>query len=91
MLSDDPLWYKDAIIYELHVRAFCDSVGDGCGDFRGLTQKLDHLQDLGMGKARYRGRRKTRLQALLAATVANFKRLGVLGAFDVPAPVAIAA
>ena len=48
MLSDDPLWYKDAIIYELHVRAFCDSVGDGCGDFRGLTQKLDHLQDLGV-------------------------------------------
>ena len=41
---------------------------------------------LGMGKARYRGRRKTRLQALLAATVANFKRLGVLGAFDASAP-----
>ena len=42
-----PLWYKDAIIYELHVRAFYDSVGDGIGDFRGLTQKLDYLQDLG--------------------------------------------
>ena len=41
MLSDDPLWYKDAIIYELHVRAFHDSVGDGFGNFRGLTQKLD--------------------------------------------------
>jgi maltose alpha-D-glucosyltransferase/alpha-amylase len=48
MLSDDPLWYKDAIIYELHVRAFHDSVGDGGGDFRGLTQKLDYLQDLGV-------------------------------------------
>src|SRR5215211_6087982 len=48
MLSDDPLWYKDAIIYELHVRAFHDSVGDGIGDFRGLTQKLDYLQDLGV-------------------------------------------
>ena len=44
-----------------------------------VERKIDHLQDLGMRKARYRGRRKTRLQALLAATVANFKRLGVLG------------
>ena len=42
------LWYKDAIIYELHVRAFYDSDGDGIGDFRGLTQKLDYLQDLGV-------------------------------------------
>ena len=44
----DPLWYKDAIIYELHVRAFHDSDGDGIGDFAGLTQKLDYLQDLGV-------------------------------------------
>ena len=44
----DPLWYKDAIIYELHVRAFQDSDGDGIGDFRGLTEKLDYLQDLGV-------------------------------------------
>lgn len=51
-----------------------------------VERKIDHLQDLGMRKARYRGRRKTRLQALLAATVSNFKRLGVLDAFDnVPA------
>ena len=56
-----------------------------------VERKIDHLQDLGMRKARYRGRRKTRLQALLAATVANFKRLGVLGAFDASAPVAVAA
>lgn len=56
-----------------------------------VERKIDHLQDLGMRKARYRGRRKTRLQALLAATVANFKRLGVLGAFDAPAVVATAA
>src|SRR5688572_21360282 len=48
MLPDDPLWYKDAIIYEVHVRAFHDSVGDGFGDFRGLAQKLDYLQDLGV-------------------------------------------
>src|SRR5437870_690516 len=48
MLTNDPLWYKDAIIYELHVRAFHDSVGDGGGDFRGLAQKLDYLQDLGV-------------------------------------------
>jgi len=44
----DPLWYKDAIIYELHVRAFFDSSSDGMGDFRGLTQKLDYLQELGI-------------------------------------------
>ncbi len=44
----NPLWYKDAIIYELHVRAFADSDGDGIGDFRGLTEKLDYLQDLGV-------------------------------------------
>ncbi len=44
----DTLWYKDAIIYQLHVRSFCDSNGDGVGDFRGLTQKLDYIQDLGV-------------------------------------------
>jgi len=48
MLDEDPLWYRDAIIYETHVRAFFDSDGDGIGDFRGLTQKLDYLQDLGV-------------------------------------------
>ena len=47
-LEDDPLWYKDAIIYEVHVRAFFDSNDDGIGDFAGLTQKLDYLQDLGI-------------------------------------------
>ena len=47
-LTDDPLWYKDAIIYELHVRAFYDSSANGVGDFRGLTQKLDYLHDLGI-------------------------------------------
>ncbi|HEU0075076.1 MAG TPA: maltose alpha-D-glucosyltransferase [Dehalococcoidia bacterium] len=41
-------WYKDAVIYELHVRAFADSDGDGIGDFVGLTQKLDYLKDLGV-------------------------------------------
>ncbi|HWO37809.1 MAG TPA: maltose alpha-D-glucosyltransferase, partial [Candidatus Acidoferrum sp.] len=44
----DPLWYKDAIIYELHVRAFKDSNGDGIGDFPGLIQKMDYLQNLGV-------------------------------------------
>ena len=44
----DPLWYKDAILYELHVRAYMDGVGDGTGDFTGLAQKLDYLQDLGI-------------------------------------------
>jgi maltose alpha-D-glucosyltransferase/alpha-amylase len=41
-------WYKDAIIYEVHVRAFSDSVTDGIGDFGGITQKLDYLEDLGV-------------------------------------------
>lgn len=45
---DDPLWFKDAILYELHVRAFSDSDGDGIGDFKGLTEKLDYLEDLGI-------------------------------------------
>ena len=44
----DPLWFKDAIIYQLHVRAFCDANGDGIGDFRGLTSKLDYIRDLGV-------------------------------------------
>lgn len=47
-LPDVPDWYKDAIIYELHVKAFHDSDGDGVGDFNGLTEKLDYLQDLGI-------------------------------------------
>ncbi|CAM5451005.1 maltose alpha-D-glucosyltransferase OS=Afipia felis OX=1035 GN=treS PE=3 SV=1 [Afipia felis] len=44
----DDLWYKDAIIYQLHVKAFADSNNDGIGDFPGLTEKLDYLQDLGV-------------------------------------------
>ena len=47
-LEDDPLWYKDAVIYELHVKAFFDSNGDGIGDFRGLIEKLDYLEELGV-------------------------------------------
>src|SRR5438128_1709157 len=46
--SVDPFWYKDAVIYELHVKTVCDSDGDGMGDFRGLIQKLDYLQELGV-------------------------------------------
>ena len=46
--SVDPLWYKDAVIYELHVKTFCDSDGDGMGDFRGLIEKLDYFQELGI-------------------------------------------
>jgi maltose alpha-D-glucosyltransferase/alpha-amylase len=44
----DPLWYKDAIIYELHVKSFSDGNADGVGDFLGLSEKLDYLQDLGV-------------------------------------------
>jgi maltose alpha-D-glucosyltransferase/alpha-amylase len=46
--AHDPLWYKDAIIYETHVKGFFDSNQDGIGDFAGLTQKLDYLQFLGV-------------------------------------------
>ncbi len=48
LLESDPLWYKDAIFYELRVGAFQDSDGDGIGDFRGLAERLDYLQDLGV-------------------------------------------
>ncbi|HEY7187892.1 MAG TPA: maltose alpha-D-glucosyltransferase [Vicinamibacterales bacterium] len=44
----DPLWYKDAVFYQLHVKSFVDSNADGIGDFRGLTSKLDHLSSLGV-------------------------------------------
>jgi len=47
-LNNDPIWFKNAIIYEAPVRAFADSNGDGIGDFRGMTEKLDYLQDLGI-------------------------------------------
>jgi 1,4-alpha-glucan branching enzyme len=46
--TQDPLWYKDAIIYQAHVRAFLDTSNDGVGDFRGLTEKLDYLEALGI-------------------------------------------
>ena len=46
--AQDPLWYKDAVIYETHVKAFFDTNNDGIGDFQGLTQKLDYVQDLGV-------------------------------------------
>ncbi|HUM96057.1 MAG TPA: maltose alpha-D-glucosyltransferase [Candidatus Competibacter sp.] len=45
---EDPLWYKDAIVYQLHVKAFGDSSQDGMGDFRGLIRRLDYLQELGV-------------------------------------------
>ena len=47
-MGDDPLWFKDAVIYQLHVKSFFDSDNDGVGDFQGLTRKLDYLQDLGV-------------------------------------------
>ncbi|MFN2484882.1 MAG: maltose alpha-D-glucosyltransferase [Candidatus Limnocylindria bacterium] len=47
-LHDDPLWFKDAIIYQLHVKAFLDATGDGMGDFAGLTEKLDYISALGV-------------------------------------------
>ncbi|MCF8105604.1 MAG: maltose alpha-D-glucosyltransferase [Desulfohalobiaceae bacterium] len=47
-LPDDPLWHKDAVIYQVHVKAFMDSDKNGIGDFQGLLSKLDYLQDLGV-------------------------------------------
>lgn len=47
-LNEDALWYKDAVIYQVHVRTFQDSNGDGIGDFQGLEQKLGYLQELGI-------------------------------------------
>src|SRR5689334_36887 len=46
--SREPLWFKDVVVYQLHVKAFFDSNDDGIGDFAGLTAKLDYLQDLGV-------------------------------------------
>jgi maltose alpha-D-glucosyltransferase / alpha-amylase len=47
-LDDDELWFKDAIIYQLHIKSFADSNSDGVGDFAGLTEKLEYLHDLGV-------------------------------------------
>jgi maltose alpha-D-glucosyltransferase / alpha-amylase len=46
MMTDQTLWYKDVIFYQIYVRAFCDSDGDGCGDLRGLTSNLVYLQEM---------------------------------------------
>jgi maltose alpha-D-glucosyltransferase / alpha-amylase len=48
LIVDDPLWYKDAVIYQLNVKSFFDSNDDGIGDFRGLTSKLEYIRDLGV-------------------------------------------
>jgi maltose alpha-D-glucosyltransferase/alpha-amylase len=48
ILEDNPFWYRDAIIYQVHIKAFADSNADGIGDFRGLTDKLDYLEQLGV-------------------------------------------
>ena len=45
---DDPLWYKDAVIYQLHIKSFFDSNNDGIGDFAGLIGKLDYIAELGV-------------------------------------------
>src|SRR5512141_1850101 len=47
-MTDSPAWYKTAVLYEVFVRAFADSNGDGSGDLPGLTSKLDYLKDLGV-------------------------------------------
>src|SRR5579875_4018842 len=45
---EDPLWYKDAVIYQLHLKSFFDANNDGVGDFAGLMQKLDYIAELGV-------------------------------------------
>ena len=45
---DDPLWYKDAVIYQLHIKSFFDANNDGIGDFAGLISKLDYIAELGV-------------------------------------------
>ncbi len=47
-IADDPLWYRDAVIYQLNVKAFMDTNGDGMGDFKGVTEKLDYVRELGV-------------------------------------------
>jgi maltose alpha-D-glucosyltransferase/alpha-amylase len=47
-IQNDPLWYKDAVIYQVHIKTFYDSNGDGIGDFKGLTAKMGYLQELGV-------------------------------------------
>src|SRR5258708_1772776 len=43
-----PLWFKEAIVYQLHIKTFCDANNDGIGDFQGLLSKLDYLKNLGV-------------------------------------------
>ena len=47
-ITEDPLWYKEAVIYQVHVKSFFDSNNDGIGDFPGLIQKLDYIAELGV-------------------------------------------
>jgi maltose alpha-D-glucosyltransferase/alpha-amylase len=47
-MGDDPLWYKDAVIYQLHIKSFFDADNDGVGDFKGLVEKLDYVAELGV-------------------------------------------
>jgi maltose alpha-D-glucosyltransferase / alpha-amylase len=47
VIDSDTLWYKDAIIYQLHIKSYRDSNADGYGDFRGLVEKLDYVKELG--------------------------------------------
>ncbi len=48
MLNQDEMWFKDAVFYEVPVKSFFDASGDGMGDFRGMTERLDHIRDLGV-------------------------------------------
>ena len=47
-MSSDPLWFKDAVFYEAPVKSFFDSDNNGIGDFRGMTEKLDYIKQLGV-------------------------------------------
>ena len=68
-----PVWYKNAVIYQVHVRTFYDSNGDGVGDFEGLAQKLDYLRDLGVN-AIWRCRFSPRLFETMATILQTIRR-----------------
>ena len=74
--SRDPFWYKDAVIYQAHVRTFFDSTDDGIGDFPGLTQKLDYLQGLGDHTA-LAASRSTRRRSETTATTSPTTRTSI--------------
>ena len=78
----DPLWYKRAVFYEVLIRGFHDSNGDGTGDLRGLTQKLDYLHWLGPRGVALRKQESRQSRDVVAVHMADQDQVDV---FDTPA------